>query len=88
MEFKGTKGKWIVSIYDEAFIFSELNGLEGNVICLPPNNNYPKSRLNWKFNSKLISKAPEMLEMLLKIRNKQPINTKQLDELIKEATTI
>ena len=95
MEFKGTKGKWIVSCYNEPFIFSELNGLEGNVICLPPDNNYPKSKINWKYNSKLISKAPEMLEIIQKlIERLEVLNqgnlilVEEAEKLIKEATTI
>ncbi len=58
-EFKGTKGKWI--IFREDIIITEAE-IEDDVICIKPN--LMQSQKNWKANALLISKAPEMLEML------------------------
>lgn len=58
-EFKGTKGKWLVNRLDDTFINSE-NGK--GVLCIQHNGCYDYKEL--PYNAQLISKAPEMLEML------------------------
>ena len=85
MEFKGTKGKWYVSkayktINDEkGFGIAQENGIR--------NSN------EWDANALLISKAPEMLEMLNKVCKKLkgngfPMLQEEIEQLIKEATEI
>jgi hypothetical protein len=91
MEFKGTKGKWsisndkivtseeqdicIVDIYLEAYMDEE--NARQEVIC--------------KANTLLISKAPEMLDMLIRFVNSEntPIQLRKIaKQLIKEATEL
>jgi len=88
MEFKGTKGNWYVSkghktINDEkGFGIAQENGIR--------NSN------EWDANALLISKAPEMLNMLKTTSNcLWMLNTKgtnelaeEIDKLIEEATEI
>lgn len=86
MEFKGTKGRWYVSkayktINDEkGFGIAQENGIR--------NSN------EWDANALLISKAPEMLEMLIDIVNAnnkgnlEHLNFYQIEQLIKEATEL
>jgi len=88
MEFKGTKGKW--GIFREDIIITEAE-IEDDVICIKPN--LMQSQKNWKANALLISKAPEMLEMLNKVCEKLkgngfPMLQNEIQQLIKEATTI
>lgn len=90
MEFKGTKGKWIIKYSDrdnsydvvtkESFIASTLNASNES-----------------KINALLISKAPEMLEMLKEILlDLEEVNIptsmydtlKRAKQLIKEATEL
>jgi len=82
MEFKGTEGKWYVSeayqtITDEkGFGIAQEHGI--------------KNSLNWEANALLISKAPEMLEML---RACQKVVTNkviydEIEQLIKDATEL
>jgi hypothetical protein len=83
MEFKGTKGRWYVSkahktITDEkGFGIAQENGIR--------NSN------EWEANALLISKAPEMLDMLEKIMKTYDKGTQtylECKQLIKEATEI
>lgn len=86
MEFKGTKGRWYVSkayktINDEkGFGIAQENGIR--------NSN------EWDANALLISKAPEMLEMLIDIVNAnnkgnlEHLNFYQIEQLIKETTEL
>lgn len=77
MEFKGTKGKWIIKYSDrdnsydvvtkESFIASTLNASNES-----------------KINALLISKAPEMLEMLKEIFKLINNNYDSEPELMKE----
>lgn len=93
MEFKGTKGNWIVD--EEEFYVNEYNA-EVYVI-----SNENRTQINIadiygsKENAQLISKAPEMLEMLIKLCKLNPTHSLQIAELmdkaevlIKEATEI
>jgi len=63
MEFKGTKGKWETFKLQGKIIGVSTNlGINGNIICEMPT--MKNSCKNWEANALLISKAPEMLEML------------------------
>ncbi|MYZ60766.1 hypothetical protein EH151_12805 [Elizabethkingia anophelis] len=98
MEFKGTKGKWILDgIDDELFMISSDVNDKGNVICQMPDEIVCKESLvHWKANAQLISKAPEMLEMLNKIIEEYKVGNHdnfimsdlidESEKLIKEAT--
>lgn len=76
-EFKGTHGKWEVRKVGGCIIVQKVD-----VVCHVLDNNEAKA------NALLISKAPEMLEML--IIGKQVLEDFGLDveQLIKEATTL
>jgi hypothetical protein len=78
MEFKGTKGKWVLSI----------DPLENcNIIC----GNFYIGESRNKYDALLISKAPEMLEMLKRFVNSDDLDiTDFMDakQLIKEATEL
>jgi uncharacterized HAD superfamily protein len=83
--FKGTKGKWVK--HDD-LVISEDNH---KVVCISPST-FDLPTNNWKANALLISKAPEMLEMLescllafQQLGLKEPEGIKQL---IKEATEL
>jgi hypothetical protein len=93
MEFKGTKGKWKVTnsipngIYDlEGHI--EIANDQWSIACVFNDVDEAKA------NALLISKAPEMLEMLKELRNailsedyvRMLANSQLAKELIKEAT--
>lgn len=86
-EFKGTKGKWLV---DEKLVFA--NDYFQTHICqmsIAYNDEINKA------NALLISKAPQMLEMLKRVLevnkhhnfNGHLINN-EIEQLINEATTI
>ena len=95
MEFKGTKGKWKVEQNKEYptlhLIFSDNtdNIFESGTLvaktCYAPQSEY---------NALLISKAPEMLEMLVQCKewiencNQYASIVKVIDRLIKEATEV
>ncbi|WP_185212425.1 hypothetical protein [Elizabethkingia meningoseptica] len=98
-EFKGTKGKWhLDGNKDDLFmVASDIND-KANVVCQQPDKDACESSLkNWEANSKLISKAPEMLEMLnkcadyfLNIPNniQAEENAEAILQLIKECTEL
>jgi hypothetical protein len=79
MEFKGTKGKWEVAKVKVFYFNVEV---DNEVICeiISPNN-------DGKANALLISKAPEMLEMLEKVLTAK-FTCEEIKQLIKEATEI
>ena len=94
-EFKGTKGKWGIN--------HEQRNQRGILIeCNNPNWEVCNTTTNYEediANALLISKAPEMLEMLnkcfymcdkLQFPTEQELNTIKLEikQLIKEATSI
>lgn len=87
MEFKGTPNQWSYNFLEESIV--DENGYD-ILPCGEVNLKYLKSNL------KLISKAPEMLEMLIKFNNINSIAREHINEdlfddlenLIKEATTI
>jgi hypothetical protein len=82
MEFKGTKGKWEVTISNEYCGDYSIKNENGSATSFED-----------EANALLISKAPEMLEMLNKVCKKLkgngfPMLQEEIEQLIKEATTI
>jgi hypothetical protein len=82
MEFKGTKGKWEVTVSSE---------YSGDYSIFAENGS--ATSFEDKANALLISKAPEMLEMLNKVCEKLkgngfPMLQNEIQQLIKEATEI
>lgn len=96
MEFKGTKGKWRVFTN----VHRECDGGEWGWVGLDTFNSKSinKCSIHWsgdeaKANALLISKSPEMLEMLKRIsynlKNEEcPFDDFEIDKLIKEATEL
>ncbi len=76
IEFKGTKGKWFpnvistITIGVNAEIDKTELGIYSQTVCefiLPDTDaDYEKERVEREANALLISKAPEMFEMLIK----------------------
>ena len=106
-EFKGTKGKWIADIrtgccavYPESrenYTNGCHNDDDRNIFYSSKGSNYNGN--HWdipdeeKANAILISKAPEMLEMLKNILEQREygreyVSIENMKKLIKEATTI
>ena len=85
MEFKGTKGKW--SVWRDDLVITE-EKVQDDVICIKPQ--IKQSQKNWKANALLISKAPEMLEMLIEVMETttDKIRYEKCKKLIKEATEL
>lgn len=83
MEFKGTKGKWVhTKCYDHHI---EVDGkIIVTIHCLESGKP--------KFDGRLISKAPDILAMLIDIsdelRNGDTPHLYKIEELIKKATTL
>jgi hypothetical protein len=97
MEFKGTKGKWYLQEYTDAYtnIIRSDNGKGFNSLFIAYTPQYPSKEV--RYNAKLISKAPEMLEMLVKMINEFDAEHAthygfelcyEAKQLIKEATEI
>jgi hypothetical protein len=89
MEFKGTKGNWKLAQNEYGYFTSVRNIDDTRKICTSRVNNQIESNANLL----LISKAPEMLEMLHKIkltlkRYGEIEEFKEIEQLIKEATEI
>lgn len=91
MKFKGTKGKWFSEKTDGlAFIKNE----DGKpILCILDHGLYDYGEL--PYNAKLISKAPEMLEMLENVldcqsaENRLPVEINdEIRALIKKATEL
>ena len=95
MEFKGTKGKWVVTSIngrngikttnDDFMFIDTWNGI------ISPELTDEQARAN----ALLISKAPEMLEFLMELYNDKEtysdigsIYQEKLEQLIKEATEL
>jgi hypothetical protein len=104
MEFKGTKGKWWACCIQKKphFVFA---GESEIVICKPYQTQDFYSDLSdeeFRANALLISKSPEMLEMLKSVLELQKENygnaththlsminkAKEIEQLIKSATEI
>ena len=97
MEFKGTKGKWRLVTNDENDLFGGLDNYNKIVSGCEfydkdePNLGFSISGYISKANALLISKAPEMLEMLeiiLQSENTPIVHRKKVKQLIKEATEL
>ncbi len=95
MEFKGTKEKWNYEkgTYLENTIFFSFNN--GEIIKVSNINDNDEATEETKANALLISKAPEMLEILNRIHydisNRGCLNNvglNDIEQLIKEATEI
>lgn len=84
MEFKGTKGKWFVKGDNNINVGKKL-------IACAYGFDIKKKYVytdETKANALLISKAPEMLEMLNGIFEKRLISIIEIKQLIEEATKI
>lgn len=89
MEFKGNEGEW--KIKGESSSLIEIQSNNKNICYV-----YKLDSVISNSNAKLISKAPEMLKMLIKFNNINSIAREHINEdlfedlakLIKEATTI
>lgn len=98
MEFKGTKGKWELSTAASGGIsidsIDPKDGLNFEVCEVWGINNDMVHSEESKANALLISKAPEILEMLIDIVNAnnkgnlEHLNFYQIEQLIKEATEL
>lgn len=92
MEFAGTNGKWYVDGVKWFTIQSKQDKKERCLITYPTIatvNSYTGSEIESKANALLISKAPEMLEMLQSIVAYGGIaNWDKIKQLIKEATEL
>ena len=87
MEFKGTKGKWFVNRQDDIFIETDDKTEKTSVCLMLANGIYDYDK--WRYNALLISKAPEMLEMLKDIKDYLGSDVRmKVDKLIKEATEL
>lgn len=88
MEFKGTKGKW--SIFETAVGYRIDSQTQSRTVC----SNVPDLKTEEDTaNALLISKAPEMLEILQKVsvmcEHLKIAHVKnEIDKLIKQATEI
>ena len=97
--FKGTKGPWKLAFNDCSFYTSVRNMDDSRKICVSRVNDFEIQNANMK----LISKAPEMLEMLEKISNILNVDEflhdtsirqyfyhqiQEINDLIKEATEL
>jgi len=103
MEFKGTKGKWV---FNETQMKIKGSGdIEGHTVIanVSPKMDFSRGMTTQKANALLISKAPEMLEMLKDIIKQANevvyVNSmgasetyfqliNQAEQLIKEATEL
>lgn len=86
-EFKGTKGKWFID--ENRDVITEIKDYMGDIVCLKPEE-WEESMENWEANALLISKAPEMVEMLRKLYTEDLLkdNADDVLKLIKEATEL
>ena len=81
--FKGTKGKWAITSQDQVVRSEEGYAIASSPELLLEND--------WKANALLISKAPEMLEMLERISSPKgmfPNVVRNVNKLINEATEL
>jgi hypothetical protein len=93
MEFKGTKGKWIIENLNKprkgkypAFEIDISTENEDNMCTIWYSELFSE---NAKANALLISKAPEMIEMLNNVKNYLGSDVREkVEQLIKEATEL
>lgn len=92
-EFKGTQGKWEIAGSEKTFVYALNESKDRNAFSFNINNDGKISLEEIQANALLISKAPEMLEMLIKLRGELTAHTPEkihdeLEQLIKQATEI
>jgi len=94
MKYRGTKGQWYV-IWDKNATIHSVNMDEKIFATYPTIATINSTLINFeefRANALLISKAPEMLEMLKNIyfllENDIKIDIKEIKQLIKEATKL
>lgn len=95
MEFKGTPSPWRLRQGKRKAMISgrswtNLAKVITHTITIGESEDYQEKE-EGKANALLISKAPEMLEMLVKLKNHHglsPNNREEIKQLIKEATEI
>ena len=91
--YKFTKGKWQIAGSENTFVYA-LNEKRTNAFSLNINNDGKTPLEEQQANALLISKAPEMLEMLKRCEywisacNEDANILKDISELIKEATIL
>lgn len=93
-EFKGTKGKWILRenkstiMSEEKCLIARVFDGKGNALLTDKS----QSDIIVEANALLISKAPEMLEMLKRcertLREVYEVETTEIKQLIKQATEL
>ena len=91
MEFKGTKGKWNIERHQHQLWGDYLIIDENDYQLAIADNEYIQDYEKTKANALLISKAPEMLELLQSLVSSEmtPLAIrKQAKQLIKEATEL
>jgi len=87
MEFLGTKGKWKSTILKNRTFGIALESNIDDVVCEAPS--LINGLKNWEANALLISKAPEMIEMLKDMKDYLGSDKrKKVEKLIKEATEL
>ena len=91
MEFKGSKGKWNIERHQHQLCGDYLIIDENDYQLAIADNEYLQDYEKTKANALLISKAPEMLELLQSLVSSEmtPLAIrKQAKQLIKEATEL
>ena len=93
MEFNGTKGEWIYENSLQMFSGYRQIFSEQGILIHKSENKKGLGEIEIEANALLISKAPEMLEMLKRIsynlKNEEcPFDDFEIDNLIKEATEL
>ncbi len=98
MEFKGTKGKWYVSQPNGKSICAEADNALGYEVVVVQDGFNSKYDQKAKANALIASKAPEMLEFLIKLKKEweeddlryggENFHMEEITNLIKEATEI
>jgi hypothetical protein len=87
MKFKGTKGNWFTLNQNDEKLWFNISSHKSVIARTFYGPAEPiVTEQEAQYNALLISKAPEMLEMLIKYNS--IIKTKELENLIKEATEI
>ena len=95
-EFKGTKGSWrqintMGNKQDKDCFYKVVRNENSNAIAEVKGVHYGIPNEECIYNALLISKAPEMLEMLIKLRDKEDWDINDfmdIEQLIKEATEL
>lgn len=91
MEFKGTKTKWLISTNNEMGILISTHPMSRDICTVWKYDDNFLENQESKANALLISKAPQMLEMLKELSNDYEIPyyiCERINILIKEATEL